>query len=308
MATEQTASIHPLHQPKRPKTPAERAKAYRDRKRAAQTANRLLTEKCATIRHPREQIQKTLPGQICSKNVPPEHIQTVTPVTTVTASRRHPAGIALTVAAFALAAVGVTMNGWFARSLGSTDIAGWLFLGVGVAADLAALAIPSRAARLWQTRQRGTAAVGWVIWSVTFAFAVTAGIGFASINIADVTTARASRTTPAVETAKASLSDAMSARDRECKGGVGRFCREREQAVIDRRQALDAALSGVAHSADPQTEAAIRIVAWLTLGTIKPSVDDFALLRLILLAVLPQVGGMLLMISRCNPKYLEKRK
>jgi hypothetical protein len=33
---------------------------------------------------------------------------------------------------------------------------------------------------------------------MTFVFAVTAGIGFASTNIADVTLARASRTTPAV--------------------------------------------------------------------------------------------------------------
>jgi len=47
-------------------------------------------------------------------------------------------------AAFALAAVGVTMNGWFAKSLGSTDLAGYLFLALGISADLAALAIIAR--------------------------------------------------------------------------------------------------------------------------------------------------------------------
>jgi DNA-binding CsgD family transcriptional regulator len=72
-------------------------------------------------------------------------------------------------------------------------------------------------------------------------FTVTAGVGFASTNIADATLARASRVTPAVTAAQAALSDAMSARDRECKGGVGKFCRERETAVNERRQALDAA-------------------------------------------------------------------
>jgi hypothetical protein len=49
------------------------------------------------------------------------------------------ASIVLVVAALALAIVGITINCWFARSLGSTEIAGWLFLAIGVAADLAAL-------------------------------------------------------------------------------------------------------------------------------------------------------------------------
>jgi hypothetical protein len=107
----------------------------------------------------------------------------------------------LQIAAMALAAVGITMNGWFARSLGSTDTAGWLFLAIGVAANLVALVIPSCAASLWQARQRATVLVGWMIWVATFVFAVTAGVGFASVNIADVTLSRASRVTPAVTAA-----------------------------------------------------------------------------------------------------------
>jgi hypothetical protein len=43
------------------------------------------------------------------------------------------ASVALSGTALALAGVGVTMNGWFARSLGSTDLAGWFFLAVGMA-------------------------------------------------------------------------------------------------------------------------------------------------------------------------------
>jgi len=50
---------------------------------------------------------------------------------------------------------------------------------------------------------------------MTFAFAITAGIGFASVNITDVTLGRAARMTPAVLTAQAALTDAMAARDRE---------------------------------------------------------------------------------------------
>jgi hypothetical protein len=133
---------------------------------------------------------------------------------------------------------------------------------------------------------------------MTFVFAVTAGIGFASVNITDVALARASRVTPAVTTTQAALADAMAARDRECVRGVGKFCREREAAVNERRQAVDVAMRTVEHTADPQTEAAIRIVAWVSRGVLQPTGDDFAMLRLVLLALLPQIGGILLMVGR----------
>jgi hypothetical protein len=41
-----------------------------------------------------------------------------------------------------------------------------------------------------------------MIWLATFVFAVTAGVGFDSVNIADVTLARASRVTPDVTAAQ----------------------------------------------------------------------------------------------------------
>ncbi|OAE96750.1 hypothetical protein AYJ54_36330 [Bradyrhizobium centrolobii] len=70
-------------------------------------------------------------------------------------------------------------------------------------------------------------------------------VGFAAANIGDVTLARASRVTPAVTTAQAALLDAMSVRDGECKGGVGRFCRKCEAAVAERRQALQSEMAFV---------------------------------------------------------------
>lgn len=283
-----TASIIPLHQPKAALTPAQRAKAYRDRKRAQP----------AKPGKPVSAPSVAAPAPVTPRNAPVTPPRAVTPVTPRHAVTRLDASTVLTGTACGLAVVGVVMNGWFAHSLGSTDIAGWLFMAIGVAADLVALAVPTCAARLWRTHQRGAAAAGWVIWLATFAFAVLAGIGFASVNVSDVTASRASRVTPAVTAAQASLTDAMAARDRECKGGVGKNCRAREDAVTERRQALDAAMRAVEQSADPQTEAASRIVAWLSIGAVKPSGDDFAMLRLILLALLPQVGGILLMIGR----------
>jgi hypothetical protein len=299
MADDKTASIVTLHQPrpKQAKTPAERARAYRQRKKTG-TALTVLTPIIPVTPVPPPaggDGAAPYPGH----GPDPDHPGHETVTLRVTPPSRRPvASIVLLVAALALAIVGVTINGWFARSLGSTETAGWLFLAVGVAADLAALVMPSCAAGLWQARQWGTAAAAWAVFAMTFAFAVTAGIGFASVNIADVTASRASRVTPAVTTAQAALSDVMSARDRECAGGVGRFCRQREEAVTDRRQALDTAKHAVEQTADPQTVAAIRIVAWLSLGMLQPSGDDFAMPRLMLLALLPQVGGILLMVGR----------
>src|SRR3954447_7436826 len=292
MAEETIASIIALHQPKRGKTRAQRARAHRPRKRQRVKAAPVAASSSS---------ESLIPEGFSSANTTFTEAP-VTPFQLVTARSLRPsnrvASIVLMAAAFALAAVGVATNGWFARSLGSSDIAGWLFLAIGVAADLAALVMPSCAAGLWHTRQRATSIAGWAVWAMTFVFAVTAGIGFASVNMVDVATERAARVTPAVTVAQSALRDAMSARDRECMHGLGKFCREREAAVAERRQILDGAMASLGQKADPQTDAAIKLVAWLTHGVLRPSGDDFAMLRLVLLALLPQIGGILLMVSR----------
>jgi len=300
MADEILASIIPLHQPKKKaKSGAQRAGTQRQRKQQKAKAPASPNNESAS-----------------SEPLIPEGFSPVdsvfaeppaAPLPTVTfravardedAPSRSISPILLRAAALALAGVGIAMNGWFARSLGASDAAGWLFFATGVASDLVALVAPSCSARLWQARHRATSLAGWAVWAMTFVFAVTAGVGFASTNIADVTLVRASRVTPAVAAAQAALSDAMAARDRECKGGVGKFCREREAAVNERRQALDTAMQAVGQTADPQTEAAIRIVAWASHGALQPTSSDFAMLRLVLLAMLPQIGGILLMVGR----------
>jgi len=299
MADETIASIIPLHRPKKAKTGAQRARVYRQRKRQK-------AKDVASSSYESPSSESLIPEGFSATDsafaeppFPPPPVVTLRAIASDgDAPPRSIFTILLRVAALALAGVGIAMNGWFARSLGSTDAAGWLFFTIGVAADLVALVVPSCAAGLWQARHRATSLAGWAVWAMTFVFAVTAGVGFASTNIVDVTLVRASRVTPAVAAAQAALNDAMSARDRECKGGVGKFCREREAAVNERRQALDAAMLSVGQTADPQTDAAIRLVAWATHGALQPTGNDFAMLRLILLALLPQIGGILLMVGR----------
>jgi hypothetical protein len=286
MADDTIASVIALHQSKRARTGTRQPRVNRVRKR----------RKAKIVKS--QPSESLIPVEFLSRDSTSAQSFVAPPLSHLRPAGWSVASLVLTAAAFTLAAVGVTTNGWFARSLGSSDVAGWLFLAIGVAADLAALVTPICAARLWHVGQRAASIAGWGVWAMTFVFAVIAGIGFASINIADVTVARASRVTPAVAAAQSALSDAMWARDRECGHGIGKFCREREAVVAERRQILDAAMVPVRQLADPQTEAAIKIVAWLTYGMLRPSGDDFAMLRLVLLALLPQIGGILLMVSR----------
>jgi hypothetical protein len=305
---EPIASIISLHQPKKPrkaKTGAERARAYRERKKGGAPLSSLPVpavtpvvplEAPSTPTNRKGDISK-IPRTGTVTPIPPPTV-TLSPMMASRSSRRSAASIILTVAALGLAAVGICMNAWYAWSLGASEVAGVLFTAVGVASDMVALVMPSVAVMAWQGKRWGAALAGWLVWILTLAFALSAGIGFASINISDTVTARASRTTPAVTAAQTTLDDAIASRDRECRGGVGRYCREREQAVVDRRQALDAAMQTVAQAADPQALAAIKLVAWISHGAISPSENDFDMLRLALLCLLPQLAGVLIMVGR----------
>ena len=304
MSDEATASVIPLPlgAPKKARKRAERARPGRQRRKRSAAA--IVAPASSEDLIPSEFLSADANDAASSVLASrPETVSDVTaevphPAPTAVAPARTIASYVLAGAALALAGVGLVINGWFARSLGSTEIAGGLFLAIGVATDLVALVTPSCAAHLWGAGRRATALVAWAVWLMTFIFAVTAGLGFASVNIADVTLARASRPTVAVTIAQAALADAMAARDRECKGGVGKFCREREAAVAERQQAVDGAMHSVEQGADPQTDAAIRLVAWLSHGSLQPTANDFAMLRLVLLALLPQIGGILLMVAR----------
>ncbi|WP_206736849.1 hypothetical protein [Bradyrhizobium guangzhouense] len=313
MAEDTSASVISFRAPqKKDKTAAARAKAYRERKKRkakpvvvdGPSSEALLSSELLPVNSVVDAAPVTpIPPVTAASRVvtPPFAQENSAP------SRHNAASILLVSAGLALGAVGIAINGWFARSLGATELAGWLFLAIGVAADLVALAMPSCASAQWHGRRWATAMAGWALWLVTFAYALIAGIGFAAVNISDVALARASRVTTAVSIAQAALSDAMAARDRECRGGVGRFCREREAAVTERRQILDAEMASVGRVADPQTEAAIRLVAWSTRGGLRPAPEDFAMVRLILLALLPQVGGILMMVG-CNSRPTLSRK
>src|SRR6185437_4514969 len=166
MADDSTAAVIPLHQvppKKKDGTKAQRAKAARPRKKHKAVAiaaaepepasseslipPEFLTADGAMVEPPVTQPLTETASQ--DEPVARSPAATSALVEPVAPSRPGLAPAILSIAAFALGAVGITINGWFARSLGASDVAGWLFLAVGVAADLVALVMPSCAAGLW---------------------------------------------------------------------------------------------------------------------------------------------------------------
>ena len=104
-------------------------------------------------------------------------------------------GAALAVLAVAVAWFGIRINAWYGSTLGRTPEASTLLSGLSVAADILALVLPTAARTLWTDRRRMAAVVAWALWTITVAVALTATVGFAALNIADTTAARAKTVT-----------------------------------------------------------------------------------------------------------------
>jgi membrane protein implicated in regulation of membrane protease activity len=167
----------------------------------------------------------------------------------------------------------------------------WLFLAMGVATDIAALILPTVATLIRGPRKLAA----WGLWSLTFAFALSASLGFASVNITDTRMARTQGTNGVIETDERELQDAERIRDQECKK-VGPICQQRRNEVVTKQAKRDADRSTIV--ADPQADGATKLIRWLSAGHVAPTADDFSMLRLALLTLLPQVGGLVLMVAR----------
>jgi hypothetical protein len=108
---------------------------------------------------------------------------------------RAAGGAALAALAVAVAWFGIRINAWYGGTLGRTPEASTLLSGLSVSADVLALILPTTARTPWTDRRRMAAAVAWVLWTITIAVALMATVGFAALNIADTTAARAKTVT-----------------------------------------------------------------------------------------------------------------
>lgn len=204
--------------------------------------------------------------------------------------------IPLILLAYSLGFIGLGINGWYSYSRGGTDIDKALFLGLGFILEAIMFYLPAQTANLWRTRNLGGFVFGCVVCVLLFIFAVTNSLGFASVNLHEAATERAERITPAISDAQRRLDTLTASRAVEClkRGDKCRQLEKEEQLAL---QSLTEAREKVSATADPQVTSAAKLVSWLSVGQYKPTADDFAMLRLLLLTLLPQLGGLVLMLS-----------
>jgi hypothetical protein len=135
---------------------------------------------------------------------------------------------------------------------------------------------------------------------LVFPFALTNSLRMASIISADVALARADRQTVGTEHAKTDLDKAKGARDQACGPGLGKSkaCQDHRQEVTKAEGQPAEAQKKVAAVAKPESADFAKLIKWVTLGRLEPRADDFDMLWLLFRTLLPQIGGVVLMLAR----------
>jgi hypothetical protein len=198
------------------------------------------------------------------------------------------------VIAYGFFALGVGINIWNAWNAG--PIANVLLpAAMGVLAEAVMFFLPERTLSLpWA----GKLLAGVFLLFVA-AFALTNSLRMASIVSADQAAARADRQTEGVRTADQALEAARGKRDEACGRGLGKTvaCQSRQAEVSKLETKQTQATIKVAAEAKPESTDFAKLVAWLSNGTLHPGAEDFDMLWLFFRTLLPQVGGLVLMLA-----------
>ena len=196
-----------------------------------------------------------------------------------------------------LAIVGLLINGYFSWTRGTSDLDKILFASLGGITECVMFFLPAAMAEMWRQRRLGAFLIACICLPCLFAFALTNSLGFASVNLNDVATARSERQSPAIVDSQRRVDTLTASRQSECRkrGDNCRALEKEEQTALD---TLALTRQSMRAEGDPQAFAAQKLVSWLTAGSLTPKIDDFSMLRLLLLTVLTQSGGIILMLAR----------
>jgi hypothetical protein len=215
-------------------------------------------------------------------------------------------GAMLLLVTLAVAVLGVGINAQTGWRFGTTLISAATFAGVSVAADVLAITLPTVAVALWLRSRWALASAAWATWALSLALAVLASIGFVNRHVGDAAAARqavlgiaaalTAQRDAAITTARQAVAAAAGSRQAECTIR-GPRCRALEQEEQARLSELSAALAlpppAAPHvaEADPQLAGALRLASWAGLHA---TADDLSNLRLALMALLPNLAGLVL--------------
>jgi hypothetical protein len=223
-----------------------------------------------------------------------------------TADKTSRLGAMLLLLTFVVAALAVGINAQTGWRFGTTLVSAATFAGLSIAADMLAITLPTVAVALWLRSRWALASAAWATWALSLALALLASIGFINRHVSDAAAARqavlstaaalTAQREAAITTAKRAVATAAESREAECKVR-GQRCRalEREEQLrlteLSAAQALPLpAAPGVA-DADPQLAGVLRLANWAGLHA---TADDLSNLRLALMALLPNLAGLLL--------------
>jgi hypothetical protein len=276
------------------------------RKAASRPASRMVTTALAE-RTTADRIPAIAAAAAAAASVTPSTVEVLPPAPEPSNSPTYPWTRAILIlVSIGIAALALFINAQTGFHFGTTPLAAITFMGLSVAADLLAILLPATAAALWHVRRFGLAAGAWLVWTAVAGMAVLASLGFVELHVADTaagrqaivttSTATADQRTAAINGARLALTAATQQREAECQKR-GPLCRERE---ADERAALERLNTAIAApvptaakiaDADPQVTAALRLTTWAGL---KLTADDVVNLRLVLMALLPNLAGLVL--------------
>jgi hypothetical protein len=216
-------------------------------------------------------------------------------VTVATQPQPSHANRPLVALAYGFFGLGIGINGWNAWTGGALiDMA--LPAALGVLAEGVVFFLPSWAMTLPLRRQL----LAWALMVFVSTFALTNSLRMASIIAADQAALRADRQTAGVTQASKDLEAARAKRDEACGRGLGKTvaCQSRQSEVTKLEAKQTQVTIKVTAQAKPESADFAKLVKWVSFGRLEPKVDDFDILWLLFRTLLPQIGGLVLMLAK----------